>query len=315
MEKKAIKEALPELKFSGFDRTVALKKIWLKLFPKCNYHHQKTCDETGIIRSRFYKWKLSDEVFNDEYLRIYLEGVSVGATTIRKIKPTRSVKTIAELKKKFLLLYNEMKLSPDETCKELGISTQAFVGWKREDEGFKETYDSLVVAKRAVKGFGPPIGGAPPGVLEKAREQRKKYSRIKQQIFLECLKATYFNIGLSCETAGVPRKTFNNWKYGDPEFKEALDSIVEEKKDFIEDKLLKNIDQGDSSCIIFASETKLRDRGYNRKQEIEHSGNFGVMVVPGKIEDAHDWALKATKQQQRLTEQSMETEYIHELEE
>ncbi len=314
MAKKVLKEAPPELKFSGFDRTVALKKMWLRLFPKCDYHHQKTCNETGIIRSRFYKWKLSDEVFNDEYLRIYMKGISAGVTTMKIIKSTRSTQMIVELKKKFLLLYNEMKLSPYETCKELGISEQTFIRWKRKDKEFKEAYSLSVNAKCAAKGFTPGRG-LPAGAVGKATAQRKKYAKIKQQVFLECFKATYFNIGLSCESAGITRKTFNKWINGNPEFKEAFDSALEGKKDFIEDNLMKNIDSGDSSCIIFASETKLRDRGYNRKQEIEHSGNFGVMVVPGKIENAHDWALKATKQQQKLTEKSMETEYINELKE
>ena len=313
---KVVKEALSELKFKGYDRTVALKRLWLQLFPKYNYHHQETCNEVGIIRSAFYKWKMNDDVFNDEYLRIYMKGVSLGLVIPRKIKPKRSPEKIKELKKKFLLLYNEMKLSPEQVCKELGISNQVFREWKRdtEDKDFKETYALMVKAKQFAKGFVPGKG-LPTGALKKANEQVIKYRKIKQQIFLECFKATYFNIGLACETAGVQRQTFSRWMNTYPEFKEAFDSALETKKDFIEDKLMKNIDRGDSSCIIFASETKLRDRGYNRKQEIEHSGNFGVMVVPGKIEDAHDWALKATKQQQQLAEQSMETEYIHELEE
>jgi len=310
--RKTAKEVLPELKFRGYDRTVALKKLWLKLFPKCDYHHQKTCDEVGIIRSQFYKWKMYDNVFNDEYLRIYMEGISLGLVIPRKNKPKRDPKKIKELKKKFLLLYGEMKLSPEQVCKELGIPGQVFREWKRDtkDKEFSEIYSLAVEKKRSMHVLAPDSTA-----LKKARETRRNHRRIRQQVCLECYKSTYFNIGLACEATGIKRGTFDTWRRDDPKFKEDYQNLLETKKDFIEDKLLKNIDAGDSSCIIFASETKLRDRGYNRKQEIEHSGNFGVMLVPGKVEDAHDWAQKATKQQQQLTEQSMETEYIHELEE
>lgn len=124
----------------------------------------------------------------------------------------------------------------------------------------------------------------------------------RQETFLKAYTDTTFNITAACKIAGIRRESFKRWLKQYPEFKEHFEEASESKKDFIESKLLENIKANDSACIIHASKTLLRDRGYGEKQEIEFTGKHGVMIVPGTVLDLNEWAAKAATQQQALKE-------------
>lgn len=309
-------EKLPTttLSFKGREKTVALKTKWLKTFPKRDFYHQKTCDEIGISKSRFYQWKINDDKFTDEYTKIYNEAIAKGLVTPQKKIRKRSPETVLNLKKKFLKLHTKMTLKRKEVCTVLEISEQIFKEWIRDDGDFKKKYDRLVSKKRGDT-FRKTLSNGVSIALKKTHKEGTRLRKKRQENWLIAYKSSYFNVGFACTSVGITRQTFYLWKKKHPKFLETFMNATEEKKDFIEDRLMKNIDAGDSSCLIFAAKTQLKDRGYIEKQEIEHSGNFGVMVIPGKIEDANDWAMKAQKQQQLLKEKSIETDYINELQE
>jgi len=299
-------------KFKGMDKTVLKKIKWLEAFPECTYNHEKTCRKTNVHKTDFYKWKASDRAFFTEYKKIYEDAVVKGMIVLRKKPSDIDKKENEELKEKWLSLYSKGEKSPTKVNTIIGITAYLLNTWKRDDHEFEKKYKVLVQKRR--KNVGIAVSSLHRGLKESNKaviEIRKR----RQRIWLEAFAKSSFNVKAACDAAGIKRNAYYQWKRLYPEFVEAYNTAVEEKKDFIEDSLMKNIKAGDSSCIIFASKTQLKDRGYIEKQEIEHSGNFGVMLVPGKIEDAHDWAQKATKQQQLLKEKSMETDYIHELEE
>tara|TARA_R110002049_G_C9109413_1_gene557608 strand:+ start:394 stop:606 length:213 start_codon:yes stop_codon:yes gene_type:complete len=54
----------------------------------------------------------------------------------------------------------------------------------------------------------------------------------------------------------------------DEAFKEAVESIKNDKKDVVESALFKLIEKGNSQAIIFAAKTLLRDKGYGESLDI-----------------------------------------------
>ncbi len=59
-----------------------------------------------------------------------------------------------------------------------------------------------------------------------------------------------------------------------------LEYMLSSIGNFVEDKLLEKIDEGDTRAIIFYAKTKLKDRGYVEKQEVEHSGEVEIRYKP-----------------------------------
>lgn len=94
-----------------------------------------------------------------------------------------------------------------------------------------------------------------------------KFEKKKQLI--ENLRLYKGIITNACAVVGVSRATFYNWCKEDAEFNEEVNQINEETLDFVESKLLKNIEKGEVTSIIFYLKTKGRNRGYQEKAEID----------------------------------------------
>lgn len=87
----------------------------------------------------------------------------------------------------------------------------------------------------------------------------------EKEEFLKELAKGYGIIATACEKVGISRTTFYRWCDADPEFKEKADEITETQVDFVESKLLQQINEGDTTAIIFYLKTKGKKRGYNEK--------------------------------------------------
>lgn len=85
---------------------------------------------------------------------------------------------------------------------------------------------------------------------------------LKKQKLIEALTKCHGLVTLACKSAGVSRATYYNWYNNDDEFKEAAVEVQELQGDFVESKLLENINANDPTSIIFYCKTKLRNRGY-----------------------------------------------------
>lgn len=94
---------------------------------------------------------------------------------------------------------------------------------------------------------------------------------------LEALRASFGIIARAAEQVGINRTTHYTWMDSDPEYKAAVEELKEYKKDFIESKLIKLINDGDVASTIFAAKTQLKDRGYVERTEL--SGPDGKPVV------------------------------------
>ena len=91
---------------------------------------------------------------------------------------------------------------------------------------------------------------------------------------LEEYRKSLANVTITCRKCNIDRVTFYNWLKKDPEFAAAAEDIKKnEVCDFIEDALMKRIYDGDTTAIIFAAKTRLKDRGYVERQEQMIIGN------------------------------------------
>jgi hypothetical protein len=290
-------EGLNELKtqglFKGRAETKKKKTDFLKAYPEHDYMMKKAAYALGIMPGTVTSWYLSDQDFKNAYLELKSKKTNPKKDFNTELLPDE----IAKIKNQFLALYDQKKMRLPECCDELKVTVKLVRHWLSVDPDFRNTYQIIVNKKR---GFMDEDGNFNYDIIDKAHESIEAARIERQSQFLKSYVATTFNITKACKATNIQRATFKLWIKKYPEFKESFEDAFETKKDFIEGKLLENINANDSACIIHASKTLLKDRGYGEKQEIELTGNFGVMVVPGTAQDAEAWSAKAAVQQQEL---------------
>ena len=149
-----------------------------------------------------------------------------------------------------------------------------------------------IVSDKAKKATKPPSGKAESrkttpkkAPQTKAGEKpKKKVDRTKQAAatkkvvqlevakrkdnFLEVYKNNMCIVASSCLKAGISRQTFYEWRREDPDFASKCEEIEELQKDMAEASILKQIKEGNTTMTIFYAKTKMRDRGYGEKQDI-----------------------------------------------
>lgn len=86
---------------------------------------------------------------------------------------------------------------------------------------------------------------------------------------LEALQQSLGNVTLACKNAGISRTAFYDYYNQDEQFKKRVREINEERLDFAESQLLKNIHKGDTTSIIFFLKKQARDRGYGDDEHKE----------------------------------------------
>lgn len=96
----------------------------------------------------------------------------------------------------------------------------------------------------------------------------------KKSAMLQALRNTLGNVTMACKASNIARQTHYEWLYTDPEYKSEVDSILDEQGDFVENKLLQAIKDGDTTAIIFYCKTKLKSRGYTEKQEVDMNADI-----------------------------------------
>ncbi|MFA6198680.1 MAG: hypothetical protein WC734_06065 [Patescibacteria group bacterium] len=84
---------------------------------------------------------------------------------------------------------------------------------------------------------------------------------------VEAMKSHRCNISKSCEAVGVQRSTFYSYLKEDPAFKQAIEDCTEASIDHVEDRLMDNIDGGDTGSICFYLKCKAKHRGYIERSE------------------------------------------------
>ena len=101
---------------------------------------------------------------------------------------------------------------------------------------------------------------------------RKGGKHARQHLFIHALAQSCFNISASMKKLNVSRFTYDKWRTNDPDFAELLDEMHWHKKNFFEAAFIGRVAAGDTPAILHAVRSKLADRGYNDKLQVEHSG-------------------------------------------
>lgn len=120
--------------------------------------------------------------------------------------------------------------------------------------------------------------------------------RVKKEkgAFIEALNGAKGIVRPACRLTGVSPSTFYRWYNEDPDFRDKVDDVKELQKDFAEALILKKIEDGDTSMLIFYAKTQMKDRGYTERKEIV--GKDGESLVPKQKIDLD----KLTEEQREL---------------
>jgi hypothetical protein len=118
----------------------------------------------------------------------------------------------------------------------------------------------------------------------------------KQKDFLKVLKAKACNVSAACEAFGIDRQTHYNWfnNSANSTYKKEFESIQESLIDFAESQLLKNIQSGKETSLIFFLKCRAKHRGYLEKEEFKPPDKgLDVRVV---FTDSQKTAMKKVEQ-------------------
>lgn len=91
----------------------------------------------------------------------------------------------------------------------------------------------------------------------------------KKSEFIGSLKASGGIICTACEAVGISRATYYYWYKNDGEFKEKVDEVTETQMDYVENKLMQLINNGDTTATIFYLKTKGRSTGRPWSEKVQ----------------------------------------------
>lgn len=110
-----------------------------------------------------------------------------------------------------------------------------------------------------------------------------------QQTKNALIEAMHKSLGVvtqACKIVGVDRSTFYEYYNSDPDFKAKCDDVSEIAIDFVESKLFKQIENGDTTASIFYLKTKGKNRGYIQTSEhINHNLNKEITIDIDETDD------------------------------
>lgn len=95
---------------------------------------------------------------------------------------------------------------------------------------------------------------------------------------IEALRSTAGNITAACTAANISRTQFHKWRNEDPEFAQIVADVSDSAIDMAETALMKQIQDGNTACIIFLLKTRGKERGYVERQEFDHRGKDGGAI-------------------------------------
>lgn len=101
----------------------------------------------------------------------------------------------------------------------------------------------------------------------------KKYNANKLGEYKEIIDSNLGLIKPSAEKIGISRRTFYEWTYVHPEFKQIVEDSREDVLDFAEHALFKNVRAGKETSNIFLLKCLGKGRGYIDKEIVEKPAN------------------------------------------
>lgn len=149
------------------------------------------------------------------------------------------------------------------------------------------------IVKNNRKSGATPCQNGAEGLLAASHCEEKKEDtvdmarRIKQDHFIRAYIKHLFTVSKAALEVGINRRTFYNWR-ADPQFLQKFEDAVEQKKDWLENKLFEKVEAGDVACTIFCAKCLLKDRGYlpDRLMTVDFRSKEGLTVLSKDHRDA-----------------------------
>ena len=113
---------------------------------------------------------------------------------------------------------------------------------------------------------------------KKTVQNRTPERRLSKKTFSRAIKDSYGNIMVISERIGCRRSTVYSWLSKEPVLKKQLESEREKIVDVAENKLVENLEKGETSSIHFVLKTLGKNKGYIEKQILEHEGGLELKV-------------------------------------
>lgn len=239
-------------------------------------------------------------------------------------------------------VYNLSRSGLNETqiAKALGIASGTFKTWESKKKAFKA---GLEIGRKEYKGkkgktpnFKDYVFQRLPFNLRKIWKRINKLDKakngfeaieaildsrgksVRQHLFVYAWVHSNFSISQALRKVNLSRGTFDVWRKTDPEFAKLIEEINWHKKNFFEDHLCALVASGDRAAILFVNETYNRDRGYNKKVEIDMnlSGEIDqnimsvdVMQLPLQTRKEILKSLRKNKENQKTSDSKKKMSY------
>lgn len=101
-----------------------------------------------------------------------------------------------------------------------------------------------------------------------AKAKADKTDRNKK-LMVSALEKSLGIVTTACKSTGIARETHYSWYNSDPKYKAEVDEVANITKDFVESKMMASIQNGSDTMMIFFAKTKMKDRGYTERLEID----------------------------------------------
>jgi anaerobic C4-dicarboxylate transporter len=90
---------------------------------------------------------------------------------------------------------------------------------------------------------------------------------IHKRAMLEALEKSLGIVTTACKAVGIARSTHYNWMEDDPEYRKAVEDLVNVTLDFGESQLHRLMKDRNPAAVIFFLKTKAKVRGYVEASE------------------------------------------------
>lgn len=121
-----------------------------------------------------------------------------------------------------------------------------------------------------------------PNTLKKG--QGRLSTAIAKKAMINALEKSLGIVSAACKKAKVSRYTHYDWLKTDIEYKKEVEMIEDLALDFSETQLLKSIQNGSDTAIIFHLKTKGKKRGYIERSEVDATikSEKQIIIIGGK---------------------------------
>lgn len=103
-----------------------------------------------------------------------------------------------------------------------------------------------------------------------------------KKALIEAMTEALGIVTTACQTVGLSRKTYYDYYKNDEDFRAEIDDIADVALDYVEGKLLSQIEENNPTSTIFYLKTKGKKRGYVEPQHINLNikGGLNSTITP-----------------------------------